>query len=116
MAIRQKSDAEQTISEQLCAFASKTRAAEFEIDNLYSSDSCNSLERTENSILNLPVIRLPVVQCTSKVVGLLRFPIHFNQTGTGIFGSIREHVCSSNFCHMMRTEVSLFPKPRVECI
>ncbi|EYC24007.1 hypothetical protein Y032_0014g2267 [Ancylostoma ceylanicum] len=55
-------------------------------------DLCNNVERTENTIRPLPIVQLPVVECTRKV------------TGTGIFGSPREHVCSSNYCHMTRTE------------
>ncbi|XGW02555.1 hypothetical protein V3C99_014526 [Haemonchus contortus] len=55
-------------------------------------DLCNRVERTENTVRPLPVIRLQVVDCIGKV------------TGTGHIGARREHPCSSNYCHMTRTE------------
>ncbi|EPB70978.1 hypothetical protein ANCCEY_09923 [Ancylostoma ceylanicum] len=65
---------------------------ESEYGGVNDGDLCNNVERTENTIRPLPIVQLPVVECTRKV------------TGTGIFGSPREHVCSSNYCHMTRTE------------
>ncbi|PIO73000.1 hypothetical protein TELCIR_05045 [Teladorsagia circumcincta] len=55
-------------------------------------DLCNRVERTENTVRPLPVIRLQVVDCVSKV------------TGTSHMGAQREQLCSSNYCHMTRTE------------
>ncbi|KAK6040348.1 hypothetical protein COOONC_22148 [Cooperia oncophora] len=55
-------------------------------------DLCNRVERTDNTMRPLPVIRLQVVDCVSKV------------TGTSHVGAQREQLCSSNYCHMTRTE------------
>uniref|UniRef100_A0A1I7XLI8 Secreted protein n=1 Tax=Heterorhabditis bacteriophora TaxID=37862 RepID=A0A1I7XLI8_HETBA len=63
---------------------------------LLDGDLCNRVERTDNTLRPLPVIRLPAVECTSKVIG------------TDMAGSRRERLCSANYCHMTKTEAYFF--------
>lgn len=53
---------------------------------------CNRVERAEQTARPLPQIRLPAVECHSKVVS------------TGFVGPRREKICTSNYCHVTKTE------------
>ncbi|PAV61088.1 hypothetical protein WR25_25336 isoform I [Diploscapter pachys] len=66
--------------------------AAFKYAFVSDGDLCNRAERAESSSRPLPHIQQPAVECKSKV------------TGTGMFGSKREHVCSAHYCHMSKTE------------
>ncbi|KJH48457.1 hypothetical protein DICVIV_05427 [Dictyocaulus viviparus] len=55
-------------------------------------DLCNHVERAENTMRPLPIVRLPLVECISKT------------TGTGLSDAYKERLCSSNYCHMTKTE------------
>ncbi|CAO4379050.1 unnamed protein product [Caenorhabditis nigoni] len=53
---------------------------------------CNRVERAEQTARPLPQIRLPAVECQSKVIS------------TGFVGPRREKICTSNYCHVTKTE------------
>ncbi|KAF1751841.1 hypothetical protein GCK72_018395 [Caenorhabditis remanei] len=53
---------------------------------------CNRVERAEQTARPLPQIRLPAVECQSKVIS------------SGFVGPRREKVCTSNYCHVTKTE------------
>ncbi|KAE9413472.1 hypothetical protein Angca_001383, partial [Angiostrongylus cantonensis] len=55
-------------------------------------DQCNHVERIEDTLRPLPIVRLPLVECVSKV------------TSTNIADTRRERLCFSNYCHKTRTE------------
>ncbi|CAD6195416.1 unnamed protein product [Caenorhabditis auriculariae] len=55
-------------------------------------DMCNRVERAENAARPLPTIRLPAVECQSKVAS------------TSFIGPRKEHSCTSNYCHASKTE------------
>uniref|UniRef100_A0A8R1E3X8 DUF7622 domain-containing protein n=1 Tax=Caenorhabditis japonica TaxID=281687 RepID=A0A8R1E3X8_CAEJA len=53
---------------------------------------CNRVERADQTSRPLPQIRLPAVECQSKIIS------------TGFVGPRREKVCTSNYCHVTKTE------------
>ncbi|CAB3397228.1 unnamed protein product [Caenorhabditis bovis] len=53
---------------------------------------CNRVERAENAARPLPQVRLPAVECHSKI------------SSSGFLGARRDRVCASNYCHIVKTE------------
>ncbi|CAI2355388.1 unnamed protein product [Caenorhabditis sp. 36 PRJEB53466] len=56
---------------------------------------CNRVERAEQTTRPLPQIRLPAVECQSKILS------------TGFVGPRKEKICTSNYCHVTKTETYL---------